>query len=276
MVDEQELKKLVEQVQASSKYGKIHPAFIERVAAGELGIGRRPKETLKAVKNKLHQVGGAYLRGDTNFSAWLEVLKQAAGAGDPQELKTACADIMGKHASTRERLPILEEFYAAIFADLPPVHSVLDLACGLNPLAIPWMPLAPDAAYYACDIYGDMTAFIDKFLALVPVQGKAWACDLIGEPPTQRVDLALLLKTLPVLEQVEKGAGSLLLDAIQADYLLVSYPVSSLGGKDKGMVDHYDGEFREMVKGRGWELKKFVFKTELAFLVNKTTDKRLI
>ena len=56
---------------------------------------------------------------------------------------------MGYHSSTRERLPILEQFYARALADIPPARVVLDLACGLNPLALAWMPLgeaiaAPD------------------------------------------------------------------------------------------------------------------------------------
>ena len=35
---------------------------------------------------------------------------------------------------------------------------ILDLACGLNPLAAAWMPLAPGATYHAVDVYQDMVS----------------------------------------------------------------------------------------------------------------------
>jgi len=235
----------------------------------ELAKGRKHKETLKATKNKLHQVGGAYLESKLEYDAWLSDLQAVAASSDQQALKAACEEVMGQHASTRERLPILEEFYTTIFAELPQIQSVLDLACGLNPLALPWMPLAPDAAYYACDIYTDMIAFLNSYLELMPVKGEAWACDVVTEPPNQKVDLALLLKIIPCLEQVDKDAGVRLLDAIDAGFLLVSFPVHSLGGKEKGMLEHYEDGFNEMVAGRNWDVKRFVFDMELAFLVGK-------
>ncbi|MCH7663485.1 MAG: 16S rRNA methyltransferase [Chloroflexi bacterium] len=269
MAESEGVHALVAAVLASPKYRHIHPGLVQRVAAQELAKGRRLKETLKAVKNKLHQVGGAYFDGELEYDGWLSDLQAAAASSDQLALKAVCKQVMARHASTRERLPILEEFYTAVFAELPPIHSLLDLACGLNPLALQWMPLTPDAAYYACDIYTDMVAFLNGFMKLMPVQAAVWACDVIAKPPNQKVDLALLLKTIPCLEQVDKHAGKRLLDTINADYLLVSYPLHSLGGKQKGMRAHYEASFRDLVAGRNWDIKRFEFETELAFLVSK-------
>lgn len=263
------LANLVKIVLASPKYKNMDIAFVERVAARELSKGRNLKEVVKATKNKLHQVGGVYLERGMRYDAWLGELKKATAYSDRQALKVTCKEIMQQHASTRERLPILDEFYTAIFAELPPIRSVLDLACGLNPLALPWMALADGATYYACDIYTDLTALLHDFLRLLPVQGEAWACDVLAATPTQKVDLALVLKTIPCLEQVEKDAGKRLLDNLNAEYILVSYPLQSLSGREKGMLEHYEAGFRELVAGRGWEIKRFVFETELAFLVGK-------
>jgi 16S rRNA (guanine(1405)-N(7))-methyltransferase len=102
------------------------------------------------------------------------------------------------------------------------------------------------------------------------VPGEAQACDVLGELPTRHYDLALLLKTLPCLEQIEKDVGARLLEAIDAAYLLVSFPVRSLGGRDKGMAENYPARFMETVKGYGWGIKRFGFETELAFLVKKS------
>src|SRR6185437_9799166 len=148
---------------------------------------------------KLHQVGGAYFTKSTDYARWLDDVKQLTTSEKRAELLAYVATIMGHHASTRERLPLLEQFYQRILADLPPIHSVLDLACGFNPLALPWMPLAEPVEYHACDIYQDMLSFIHEWLALMSIAGQVQVCDLVQSCPTQQVDLAFVLKVLPCL-----------------------------------------------------------------------------
>lgn len=261
------LSQLFQAIQNSPKYRHIHPGLIKRIGTEELKKGRKLKDAIKAAKNKLHQVGGAYLDQKQDYDKWLAELK--ASSNDPAELKVTCRKIMQHHTSTKERLPILEDFYESIFAQLPKIHSVLDVACGFNPLSIPWMSLAKGAKYFACDIYQDMVAFIDGVIPLFGLNSKAEQCDVITSPPTQQVDLALILKTIPCLEQVDKHAGKRLLDTINAKYLVVSFPAKSLGGKEKGMVENYGERFGALVEGRGWEVKRFEFDEELIFLVRK-------
>lgn len=262
------LDRLVQAVRNSAKYSNVSEAFVRRIGAAELSKRRSLKEAIKATRNKLHQVGGAYLDTATEYPRWLAALQTAAAQGE-LALRDACRAIMAYHASTRERLPLLETFFAETLADIAPVRSVLDVACGLNPLAIPWMPLAPNATYLACDIYHDMMDFVGAFLTLVGVAGRASVCDVIHEPPAERVHLALILKTIPCLEQVDKSAGLRLLDAVRADYALVSFPARSLGGRDKGMIAHYEARLRALLAERRWPVQRFEFETELAFLVDK-------
>jgi 16S rRNA (guanine(1405)-N(7))-methyltransferase len=258
---------LVAAVRKSARYRRVCEDVVRGVGERELAKGRRLKEAIKATKKKLHQVGGAYLEGGVDYAAWLDELKAASKSS--ADFRRACARVMGYHSSTRERLEILDEFYATVLADLPPVRSVLDLACGLNPLAIPWMGLPDGAAYYACDIYEDMADFLRAFMALTPVRGEAQACDVLQSCPLPRVDLALVLKSISCLEQIDKSAGARLLDGIAADYLLVSFPVHSLGGWGKGMPANYEARFRELAAGKDWAIKRFEFATELAFLVSR-------
>src|SRR5579871_1078624 len=176
---------------------------------------------------------------------------------------------MAEHASTRERLPFLADFYRITLAEIAPVTSVLDLACGLNPLAIPWMPLTPQAHYTAYDIYGDSMAFLDGQIRRFGLQGGAEARDVAADPPAQEADLALVLKFWPILEQMRKGAGIELLRALRARYLLVSFPTRSLGGRGKGMAENYEARFRESLQEERWRLQRFEFPAELCFLVEK-------
>jgi 16S rRNA (guanine(1405)-N(7))-methyltransferase len=262
-----DLAELVRLVSASPKYRAVSPEYIESVGRRELAKRRNLREAVKAAKNKLHQVGGAYLEGDLHYPQWLEALR---AAGDPEALRQTCRTIMGAHASTRERLPILDEFYAIILADLPPIRSVVDIACGLNPLAIPWMPLAAGATYDAYDIYQDMVDFAGQFMALpgAGVRGQAQARDVLQPVSLPPVDLALVLKAIPCLEQVDKAAGAKLLDKIQARHLLVTFPVHSLGQREKGMAAHYDAHFRQLWQGRPGTIRRFEFSSELAYLVS--------
>jgi 16S rRNA (guanine(1405)-N(7))-methyltransferase len=263
-----QLDALVQAVLASPRYRSISLDVVQDVGARELAKRRNLAESIKATKSKLHQIGGAYLSG-REYGQWLETLKQASEAGGASALRDACRQVMGYHASTRERLPILEQFYARVLADLPPARVVLDLACGLNPLAISWMPLAQDVEYYGYDVYADMTDFLNGFLTMVQVRGHAEARDVLNHCPTGHADLALLLKALPCLEQIDAGASLRLLETVNADHLLVSFPARSLGGKQKGMVQNYEARFRQLVADKPWEIKRFEFATEIAFLITK-------
>jgi 16S rRNA (guanine(1405)-N(7))-methyltransferase len=174
---------------------------------------------------------------------------------------------MNAHASARERLPFLAPFYQRIFAQLGPVRRVLDLGCGLNPLAIPWMPLAADAVYHAYDVHGDLVQFLAAALPLLGVAGTARLSDLAQDVIDQPADLALLLKLLPTLEQLDRTAGDRLLTRLNAQHMVVSFPIRSLGGREKGMRTTYETRFRHMIADRPWQVERLEFPTELVFVV---------
>lgn len=266
------LEELVTTVLGSAKYRHVSPDFIRRVGKKELAIRRNMRQAVKATKSKLHQVGGAYFETKVDYPQALELLQETAVSGNPDDFRRACCQVMSWHASTRERLDILQPFYATTLAGLPPVRTVLDVACGFNPLAWPWMPFGEDVEYIACDIYVDLIQFIQRFMAIAGMDGRAEVRDVISRPPEYTADLALILKSLPCLEQVDKTAASHLLDTIQARYLLVSFPARSLGGRRKGMVENYEAHFHDLVAGRGWSVERFQFETELAFLVETKTQ----
>ncbi len=269
-----QLEELVGAIRASKKYAAISTDLIRSIGARELATRRNLKEAIKATKNKLHQVAGAFLDTRPPYEQWLATLEsvgtfERSGAPTFNSFQDACRQIMYHHASTRERLPILDDFYRQTFAALPPVGSVLDLACGLNPLALPWMPIAPGATYFACDLYADMSQFLNGFFRVAGVSGHAEVCDLVSAPPRQRADLALVLKTLPTLDQIARDAGRDLLRALDVPYMLVSFPARSLGGRDKRMPEHYAERFMALIAAEGWSAERFEFSSELAFLVRK-------
>lgn len=269
MPDKAALNELVSAVQANRKYANITAELVSRLCQDALDRGLKGKAAVKDARNKLHQVGGAYFRQNPDYAAATKGLEALPPDRTAPEVLSFCQNQMQSHASTAERLPILPDFFQTCLAPIAPVTSVLDLACGLNPLALPWMPLAETFSYQACDIYADMVGFVDAFLRHFSTGSQAHTCDLVSGPPQTPVQVAFLLKTIPCLEQVDKQIGPNLLEQVQAEHLLISFPAKSLGGRNKGMPDFYRDHFYTLIEGRPWQVQEFSFSTEIAFLVSK-------
>lgn len=269
------LDEILTTLRASSKYAEVSPDLLRRIALEEIGKRRNTKDAIKAAKNKLHQIGGAY-QGDMRYAKWLAALSSSP---HPLTASPSLTSILAQHASTRERLPLLDTFYSRIFAAIPmPVQSVLDVACGLNPLTLPSMPLPNNVRYVACDIYADMIDFLNQCFGLMGYpNAHAEVCDVISALSTQHstlstpVDVAFVLKTIPCLEQVDKSIGAKLLDALNARFMVISFPAQSLGGKHKGMAANYAAHFDELLAGHAWPVQRLDFATELVFVVDCNT-----
>jgi len=249
------------------KYAAISPELVTRLAQKELAKGRTIKEIIKAVRSKLHQIGGAYQEKPIDYAQLSRALGALTSDRYDGEFQAYCRSVLTRHASTNERLAIIESYYE-ILQPILPVQSILDLACGLNPMTLPWMPVPGSVPYYAYDIYTDMIDYINTYFAHIGQAGQARLCDLVEMIPSQPCHLALLLKTIPCLEQIDKSVGPRLLNGINAEYLLVSFPAKSLGGHSKGMAKTYDTHFNEMLNASPWRvLQKILFSNELLILL---------
>ena len=258
---------VVAAVQQGAKYASVDAGLIAALASQELAKGRRPKDAVKEVKGRLHQSVAAYHAGRPDFDAWQNRLAQAADADD---LRAACRDIMAAHHSTRERLSSLDTFYATVLGDLTGVTTLLDLGCGLNPLALPWVGLPATATYLACDVDHAQMVFLDWWFDFQRQPGRAFVCNLLDGVPhiAEPVDVALLLKIVPCLEQQDRGLAERLLDELRARVLVISFPAQSLGGRRKGMVDTYARRMDELLAGRPWRVERFDFASEVVFRVH--------
>jgi 16S rRNA (guanine(1405)-N(7))-methyltransferase len=265
---ETEIDEIVAHVQASRKYRHVCATTIRRIAAEESAKRDTLKRAIKATKSRLHQAHGAY-EAKLNYARAYRDLSAAYASGDDQGIRAVCHQLLSLHASTRERLPILHRLYDAVYAHTGIPRTLLDLACGLSPLTLPWMRLSPGTAYYAYDIDGERIAFLNRFFALTDVDGCAYCQDLICDPPPQRGDLALLLKTATCLERQREGSTVALLDQLDVAHVVVTFPVKSLGQREKGMAEHYEHVFLDMIANRPWAVVRLDLVTELVFIVDK-------
>lgn len=264
------LDQVVSAVASSKRYGAICPDTIRRIAARETAAAPHAsiKALVKATKRGLHQICGAFEQSP-DYEAAYQQLEAAYRAGTKTEIEAACRCVLALHSSTRERLPILDQFYTWIFQVTGQPGSILDLGCGLNPVALPWMGLAPGSRYAALDIDAAGIQLVNRYLLLAGFEPLARRQDVLTQPPESPVDVALLLKTSSTLERQEKGATVRLVEALRAPFVVVSFAVKSLGGREKGMGAHYRRQFQAMAHGRPWRIEELAFDSELVFVVGK-------
>ncbi|MEM7153962.1 MAG: 16S rRNA methyltransferase [Myxococcota bacterium] len=261
------LDEVVRAVAASKRYRSVHEATVRRIATEQLAAaGGRGPEAIKRTKRALHQIFGAYLPRPPRYARLLERL---TGADSEAERREALRQAMAQHASTRERLDHLEPFYERLREHVGTPGSVLDLACGLGPLASPWLGLSGGASYHAWDIDVAMVEFVGQCLSHLGLTAEAGAVDLLDVPAWPQTDVALVLKTLPCLEQQHAGSSDTLLAAIPAPTLVVSFPTRSLSGRAKGMHATYARGFEALLAARGWEAESFEVGPELVYVVKR-------
>ena len=144
---------------------------------------------------------------------------------------------------------------------------VLDLACALGPVAMPWMGLPETTHYHAYDIHELRVRFLDGYLRARGQPGGAEVRDIVLAPPQQPADVALLLKELHRLARnYPAQIDGDWLAAIPARHLVVSLPaVSAHGGRR--LVEPYRAMMGRFTEGRGFTTHELLFEHEIVFCI---------
>ncbi|WP_424184727.1 16S rRNA methyltransferase [Actinokineospora sp. G85] len=266
--DDPKLAAVVAGVAGSKRYAVVAEETVRRAAAKALvSSGGDVTDAVKRAKRALHEIYGAYLPGSApNYPGVLRKISAAAESGDEDAAIDAAVRV---HASTRERLPHLGEFYREVLARVPEPATVRDLACGLNPLTIRSMGLPANVRYLASDIDTRQMAFIDGVLSLLGVDHEATVHDLVATPVTGRADVTFLLKTIPCLERQRAGLGWELLDTIDSPHIVATFPTKSLGNRNKGMFQTHSAAMAAHTAGKPWAVDSFEIPNELVYVIAK-------
>jgi 16S rRNA (guanine(1405)-N(7))-methyltransferase len=258
---------VVKQIMASTKYADLDEEFVRRIAAEASERFRTQAEAVKYAKRKLHQAFGAFVTG--SLGDGVRACATAIGTGVP--VRTACLTSMRRHASTAERAAVLDEFYRQIEAWCGRPSTVADLACGLGPLAIPWLATGRDATYWCCDIDRDLIAELPRLSEPFGVVVVAEPRDLVRQDSFPRADLVLLLKTLSTLEQQRTGAARDVLAALDAPRVVVSLSRGSLSLRRRYADDPLE-VIAKATAGSGYQLASQAdFGTEALFLLERSS-----
>jgi 16S rRNA (guanine(1405)-N(7))-methyltransferase len=256
---------LAEEILRSAKYHTLAPQLVHSIAEQAQHAHAKPALAEQYAKAKLHQIGTAYFRSVIPYARLLQSLQATTNL--PERIALS-EQILRLHASTAERLPYYPAFWETIFSHLPPLTTITDIACGLNPLAL--AAHFPNAHWQirASDIFADMMDFLQVAVPLLGVSIHTACQDALQAPPVHPQEVVLLLKALPCFEQISPTATQALLASIQTRHWVISYPLRSLGGKKKGMDKNYRQQFAVLAERMNWQAQELVVGDELVYIVN--------
>ncbi|MBW6467141.1 MAG: hypothetical protein K0B06_11600 [Brevefilum sp.] len=268
-LDEKTIQELVTEVLNSKKYRKtgLNPATVADLVRQEMHKHTSIKTALKAVKRKLHNVVAPYL-GEPDYAGLsLKLAQINDDALDSEPLRTFCLDVLSQHASTAERIPLMTDFYHQLFEFTGKPNTILDLACGLHPLAFPWMGLPTTVHYYAYDIIQQRVDFINLFFSKIGLAPLAENRDILVSPPTIRADLGLFFKEAHRFEKRQPGCNRAFWKSLNVDTLVVSLPTQNLSGSHSLLEVHRNLVQANLPENR--RVREVLFGNEMVFIIER-------
>ncbi|MBN2047746.1 MAG: hypothetical protein JW750_07890, partial [Anaerolineaceae bacterium] len=246
----------------------IPPETVIDLIQRELNEGLKPKAAVKATRQKMHNIIAPYL-GDPDYEQERLNLTEALQSADPQAEKDACLRILETHASTLERIPILDRFSQELFNVTGTPASIIDLACALHPFSLPWMNLPRETAYHAYDLHQPRVDLINHYFRLRGMRPLAEKRDILLDPPAFHADVAFLFKEAHRLEQRQRGCNLPLWQALNVEWLLVSLPVQSLG-RGHDLEEKHRALVARIIEGQNWQMSEKIIENEMVFFIRKS------
>lgn len=269
-LSENEIQAWIAKLRAIRKYHRLDlpEALLRDLIVEEFARHTNPNKAIQSVREKLHNVVAPYL-GDPDYFNAQTAMQAAFASGDPQSVRDFCLSMLASHASTRERIALLDNFYQRLWEVTGLPQTILDLACGLQPFALPWMNLPPSTRYYAYDLHRPRVELINLFLELSGRTRLAFHQDILVEPPRIQADVAFFFKEAHRFEQRRRGACLPFFEALQVRWLLVSLPVSSLKGT-RNLAERQHRLMDNLLSGQPWAVEEIRFENELVFCIRKS------
>lgn len=182
------------------------------------------------------------------------------------------------HKSSKERIEQYEKIYKRIFTITGLPDSILDLGCGTNPYSYSYLGCRP--TYIAMDLPSDDLKDIAEFFKTEGIDGEAIGIDLVkeyaklGELLKERtVDIVLLFKLLDSLESVKRNISGKLLENLHARWIVVSFPLVSIGGR-KVIRNERRAWFEKLLEKKELKYEKFIISNELFYVIKKIKKKK--
>jgi len=224
------------------------------------------KFMLKEVRKRLHELYGVFIIGRKDLKHLKEHLKKVSDLDE--EALELHMNILKSHKSSSERIDFYSDIYEKIFSVTGKPKTILDLACGLNPLSFPWMSLKK-VKYFAYELTKEDSNFIQAYFNMMRpfgLEGESFSLDLMKVEQLPKADVCFLFKTLDTLEDLERNYSEKLLANIPAKFIVVSFPTMSIGGRNP---IRQRGWFFRMMRNLGLSAETFEIENEIFYVVKK-------
>jgi 16S rRNA (guanine(1405)-N(7))-methyltransferase len=266
------LRQSVDDILANKKYRDLHipPETVTALLTTEFERYGKIKPAVKSVKEKLHNIVAPYL-GDPDYEQAIQWMSTRLPQASPQEEQAMCEHLLSHHASTRERLSHLREFYETIFAVTGKPSVIMDLACGLHPFGLLWMDLPQTIEYHAYDLHLPRIELIQTYFSHRYPDSKAHHQDILLDIPAISADVAFLFKETHRIEKRAKDSNVPLWQRLNVDWLVVSLPAFSLNQQHDLREGHRNLVTNLLAKtGLDWRQTITEVHGEMLFFLQKT------
>jgi len=177
-------------------------------------------------------------------------------------------ELLSTHFSTKERMQIYPQI-KSIISKLR-ISSILDLGCGLNPIAL----ADAKTRYYACDINKDDLSLVELFFKKNKISGKTFICDLRNfKHNFPKVDLCIIFKVLDILGKGSYETTEKIIKEVECKYFLISFSTKTLSGKP--MRAPRRRWFENILLKLNYPFKIIETENEIFYLIDKSNSEDL-
>lgn len=221
---------------------------------------------IKNVRAELRKVYGAFILKE--YENKNKILKRLKGANDVE----GHIRLLKLHKSTNERLSHYKELYGKIFEGFAGKSIILDLACGLNPIANIFIR-DKIKKYYASDISSEDCRFLKEYFSKTRIDNEVFPLDLLEKESLKKLskikcDVCFIFKTLDGLERVERNITEKLFKSLNTKIIAVTFPTLSLSGVRE--IKEYRRLWLEKLLDKlNWKYEKILVENELLYLIEK-------
>jgi len=251
----------------SKKYANIDETVILRITTEIIPKYTKRKDIIKAVKKELHIIHDSYLLDDCHKKADT-LITNYTGLNITTD-RELTLKLLPLHSSTKERLCQVKEIYQYLNEYINTEDKILDIGCGFNPFALPFLDNKPKM-YTAYDINTATITLLNKYFNHTTLPYQALINDAANQTPKEQADTALLFKIFPLLERQKKGHAFELLKELNCQLFIVSFPLKSASGKEKGMEQFYSAHFETKLSNDFSIIDKKVFNNEMFYVLEKS------
>lgn len=274
-----EIRELAEDIKRKKELRNLDPEFIiEKIedflesnhrirerfeSKGLFRKSRECKELIKKVRAQLREIYGVFILKDYHkIEKYIAELKTGNKEGIIKKILQA-------HQSTKERLPYYPQVYKRIFSVTGRPERILDLGCGLNPVAYPYLGCRP--FYIASDLSEKDCALLNEFFIVMKIKAIAFPYNLLHFKKTSylehlNADVCFLFKVIDPVESQSRDFTEYLVKNLPCKHLVVSFSTKSIGGR-KSIRPEKRAWFEKILKN--FSYKSFEIPNEKFYIIRR-------